>query len=82
MMSFISSKENLKIIMNLLRNKSSHIQFETFHVFKIFVANPMKTKEIVMILYNNKQKLIQYLLTFQNDREDIQFIDEKKLLIE
>jgi calcium binding protein 39 len=54
----------------------------TFHVFKIFVANPKKTPEIASILYNNKVKLIAYLEAFQNEKEDIQFMEEKKLLIE
>lgn len=45
-MKFISSKENLKTIMLLLRDKSPAIQFEAFHVFKVFVANPKKPPEV------------------------------------
>ncbi len=56
----------------------------TFHVFKIFAANPHKTQEVASILYNNRTKLIAYLETFHNDKdsEDIQFVDEKKWIIE
>ena len=53
-----------------------------FHVFKVFVANPNKPSEIVSILAKNKSKLVTYLSSFQNDKEDLQFIEEKKLLIE
>ena len=38
MMKYIGNKENLKLIMNLLRIKSTAIQFEAFHVFKARVA--------------------------------------------
>lgn len=53
-----------------------------FHVFKVFVANPKKPPDIVTILYNNKDKIIVYLNNFHLDREDAQFVDEKRLLIE
>ena len=46
MMRYISSKDNLKMMMILLRNKSGNIQFEAFHVFKVFVANPRKPAEV------------------------------------
>lgn len=54
----------------------------TFHVFKIFVANPSKTPEIESILSKNKAKLVAYLEAFHPDNEDPQFVDEKRLLIE
>jgi calcium binding protein 39 len=74
MTKFISSPENLKLMMNLLREKSKNIQFEAFHVFKvpptyqIFIANPNKTKPILDILYKNKEKLITFLGNFHNDK--------------
>lgn len=51
-------------------------------MFKIFVAYPRKPPEITSILFKNKSKLIAYLTAFHNDKDDPQFIDEKKLLIE
>ena len=82
MIRYISDRQNLQLIMNLLRDKSQNIQFEAFHVFKVFVANPKKPLDIATILYNNKDKIIAYLENFHLDREDSQFEDEKKLLIE
>lgn len=32
---YISNPENLKLMMNLLRDQSRNIQFEAFHVFKV-----------------------------------------------
>uniref|UniRef100_A0A4X1TJF4 Calcium binding protein 39 n=1 Tax=Sus scrofa TaxID=9823 RepID=A0A4X1TJF4_PIG len=82
MTKYISKPENLKLMMNLLRDKSRNIQFEAFHVFKVFVANPNKTQPILDILLKNQTKLIEFLSKFQNDRtEDEQFNDEKTYLV-
>jgi len=83
MMRYISSRENLKIIMLLLSDPSPNIQFEAFHVFKIFVANPNKAVEITKILSQNKVKLVAYLEKFHCEKEsnDDQFRDEKILII-
>lgn len=35
MTRYISNEANLKMMMNLLRDKSKNIQFEAFHVFKV-----------------------------------------------
>lgn len=69
MSKYIQSPENLKLMMNLLRDRSSHIQFEAFHVFKVFVANPKKDPGVREILVKNKEKLLQYLKDFHNDRK-------------
>ncbi|KAJ3292957.1 mo25 protein [Borealophlyctis nickersoniae] len=82
MTKYISNADNLKLMMNLLRDKSKNIQFEAFHVFKVFVANPNKAKPILEILQKNKEKLVSFLSTFHNDRaDDEQFNDEKAFLI-
>jgi len=81
MTKYISNQDNLKLMMNLLRDKSRNIQFEAFHVFKVFVANPNKPKPILDILMKNKDRLIAFLSTFQPDREDEQFTDEKQFLL-
>lgn len=83
MIKYISSRDNLKIIMVLLGDPSSNIQFEAFHVFKVFVANPNKPSQITKILVQNKEKLISYLENFHKDKDvnDVPFRDEKRLLI-
>jgi calcium binding protein 39 len=82
MTRYISNPDNLKLMMNMLREKSRNIQFEAFHVFKVFVANPNKPKPITDILLRNKEKLIEFLSNFHSDRnEDEQFNDEKAYLI-
>jgi len=81
MTRYIASESNLKLMMNLLRDKSKNIQFEAFHVFKVFVANPKKPPQIETILRRNKEKLLAFLKDFHNDKEDEQFTDEKQFLI-
>ena len=35
MTKYISSPDNLKLMMNMLKERSRNIQFEAFHVFKV-----------------------------------------------
>lgn len=101
MTKYIANEANLKMMMNLLRDKSRNIQFEAFHVFKVgydcyvprtpgtdltgslqvFVANPRKPPQIETILRRNREKLLVFLKSFHNDKEDEQFNDEKQFLI-
>ncbi|KAL3073332.1 hypothetical protein niasHT_038689 [Heterodera trifolii] len=82
MTRYISCPDNLKLMMNMLREKSKNIQFEAFHVFKVFVANPNKPKPITEILLRNRDRLVDFLSEFHNERiDDEQFNDEKAYLI-
>jgi calcium binding protein 39 len=83
MTKYISDEANLKLMMMMLLDKSKSIQFEAFHVFKVFVANPNKPPAILKILSKNKEKLITFLKEFQNNKgeEDDQFNDEKAFLL-
>jgi len=83
MTKYISQYSNLILMMNLLRYPSKNIQFEAFHVFKVFVANPNKAEPILDILTRNKDRLIRFLNAFHNEKanEDEQFADEKAFLL-
>lgn len=82
MTRYIGQPENLKLMMNMLRESSRNIQFEAFHVFKVFVANPDKPRAIQEILLRNRDRLVEFLTKFHTDRsEDEQFNDEKAYLI-
>ena len=67
--------------MNLLRDKSRNIQFEAFHVFKVFVANPKKPTQIEGILRRNKDKLLTFLKGFHNDKEGVLHKSEFRRLV-
>lgn len=82
MLAYVDSPDHLKLTMNLLRDKSKNIQYEAFHVFKVFVANPKKSKPVQDILLKNREKLLVFLPKFHEDRkDDEQFIDEKGFLM-
>lgn len=81
MIRFVGDVENLKLMMVLLKDPFRSIQFEAFHVFKVFVANPNKTQPIVNILAGNKEKLLKYLTDFHADKSDEQFKEEKAVII-
>jgi calcium binding protein 39 len=53
--------------MNALRDRSRSIQFEAFHIFKIFAANPNKHPEVIVsLLQIVKNGLTNIDLTFEN----------------
>jgi len=81
MTRYIACAENLKRVMILLRDRSSSIQFEAFHVFKIFVANPHKEARVRNVLLRNQPKLLEFMASFQGERADEQFVEEKEFLI-
>lgn len=82
MTAYVDSGEHLKICMNLLRDDRKMVQYEGFHVFKVFVANPHKSIPVQKILLMNRDKLLTFLSHFLEDRtDDEQFIDEKEFLI-
>mmetsp|Transcript_38255 Transcript_38255/g.93793 ORF Transcript_38255/g.93793 Transcript_38255/m.93793 type:complete len:389 (+) Transcript_38255:140-1306(+) len=82
MTKFIASADNLKLVMNLLLDNRKNIQFEAFHIFKIFVANPNKTSSVKSILLKNRDKMIAYLSDFLTDRDDEQFQEDRGVVLE
>lgn len=82
MTAYVDSGEHLKICMNLLRDERKMVQYEGFHVFKVFVANPHKSIAVQKILLINRARLLTFLQNFLVERtDDEQFIDERDFLI-
>jgi len=84
MLKYVAKDEYLKLHMNLLKNSSKAVQFEVFHIFKIFVANPNKPTRIQHILYQNKDRLLRFFDTFLDDqrRDDEQFQQDRSIIVE
>jgi len=78
---YVNDANNLKLIMNLLRCSIKAVQYEAFHVFKIFVANPKKGPGVVSILIHNRERLIEFLKHFQIEKDEETFLEEKQILI-
>ncbi|CAI9756663.1 unnamed protein product [Fraxinus pennsylvanica] len=81
MTRYVSSRDNLRILMNLLRESSKSIQIEAFHVFKLFAANQNKPPDIVSILVTNSSKLVRLFADFKTEKEDEQFEADKALVV-
>uniref|UniRef100_A0A199UCE2 MO25-like protein At5g47540 n=1 Tax=Manihot esculenta TaxID=3983 RepID=A0A199UCE2_MANES len=81
MTRYVSSRDNLRILMNLLRESSKSIQTEAFHVFKLFAANQNKPPDIVTILVANRSKLLRLFADFKTDKEDEQFEADKAQVV-
>ncbi|OIW04283.1 hypothetical protein TanjilG_00843 [Lupinus angustifolius] len=81
MVRYVSSLDNMVILMNLLRDSNKTIQFETFNVFKLFVANQNKPPEVISILVTNKSKLLQFLSNFNSEKADEQFQADRRQVI-
>jgi len=82
MCRYVESGDNLKLIMWQLKDDRRMVQYEAFHVFKIFAANPNKSPEVQKFLIMNKQRLLKFLPKFLEDRtDDDQFNDEKAWLV-
>ncbi|XP_058070727.1 putative MO25-like protein At5g47540 [Magnolia sinica] len=82
MARYASSKDNLRILMNLLRESSKNIQIDAFYLFKgLFAGNENNQPEIVSILIANRSKLLRFLSDFKLDKEDEQFEADKALVV-
>ena len=84
MTRYIAEPDHLKSVMNLLRDPSASIQYEAFHVFKIFVANPRKEGLVLELLQRNKARLLVFLAALLTTREqqDEHFREEKRFVID
>jgi len=84
MMEYVNNPENLKLIMISLSDKSKNLQLESFNVFKVFVANPKKSKPITDILIKNRDKLLLFLnnFNFNDKKDDATFHEEKDFVIQ
>ncbi|KAL6520490.1 hypothetical protein OROHE_017078 [Orobanche hederae] len=81
MTKYVCSRDNLRILMNLLRESSKSIQIEAFHVFKLFAANQNKPPDIVSILVANRSKLLRLFADFKTEKEDEQFEADKAQVV-
>lgn len=85
MIKYVSDKNNLAIIMTLMKKyKLTSISIEAYNIFKIFVANPNKDRNIQIILWKNKQKLLNLLKKFHPKlaQRNETFSNERQILMD
>lgn len=81
MKRYIQEVGYLKVMMTLLKDSSKNIQISAFHIFKVFVANPHKPREVKLILAKNHEKLLDLLQNLAGKGADDEQFDEEKELI-
>ncbi|KAH6822698.1 Mo25 family protein [Perilla frutescens var. hirtella] len=81
MVRYVSSLDNMRVLMNLLRETHKCIQIDAFHVFKLFVANQNKPTDITNILCANRAKLVRFFDGFNTDKEDEMFEADKAQVV-
>ncbi|CAH0493618.1 hypothetical protein KXD40_004157 [Peronospora effusa] len=81
MQRYVSSRNNLKQVMLLLREPSEALRMDAFHVFKIFVANPNKSPEVEQLLVRNREKLLAFVSDFGKSASNRDFLQERSLLV-
>ncbi|CAN6988116.1 unnamed protein product [Brassica rapa subsp. trilocularis] len=83
MTKYVSSMDNLRILMNLLRESSKTIQIEAFHLtdtimfVQLLVAKQKKPSDIINVLVANRNKLLRLLADLKLDKEDESFEADK-----
>lgn len=84
MLKFIARPENLELIIDNLSHKDGKqigIQFESFHVFKFFVANPRKPAPIIEALKRHRAMLLETLQGMAK-QEGVEYGRELPLLLD
>ncbi|KAF1330946.1 hypothetical protein FI667_g4764, partial [Globisporangium splendens] len=81
MQRYVASRENLKLVMLILREPSKALRMEAFDVFKIFVANPNKSPEVEQVLLRNREKLLTFVSDFGKHEMNREFQQDRSLLV-
>jgi len=82
MIQFVCHEEFLITTLVLLGNSSKVVQYETFHLFKIFAANPRKPPKVAKLLNQNRDRIIKILDQIEQDRlDDNEFKQDKNAVV-
>lgn len=82
MIQFVSNEQFLVKTLILLGNPSKVVQYETFHLFKIFAANPRKPQKVSKLLINNSERILRILEQIEQDRlDDTEFKQDKQAVV-
>ncbi|CAD6216864.1 unnamed protein product [Miscanthus lutarioriparius] len=81
MKRYILEVRYLNIMMGLLKDSSKNIRICSFHIFKVFVANPNKPREIIQVLVDNHRELLKLLHNLPTSKGEDEQLDEERDLI-
>lgn len=81
MKRYILEVHYLNIMMGLLKDSSKNIRICAFHIFKVFVANPNKPREIIQVLVENHREVLKLLHNLPTSKGEDEQLDEERDLI-
>lgn len=81
MKRYILEVHYLNIMMGLLKDSSKNIRICAFHIFKVFVANPNKPREIIQFLVENHREVLKLLHNLPTSKGEDEQLDEERDLI-
>ncbi|WVZ66888.1 hypothetical protein U9M48_016048 [Paspalum notatum var. saurae] len=81
MKRYILEVRYLNIMIGLLKDSSKNIRICAFHIFKVFVANPNKPREIIQVLVDNHRELLRLLHNLPTSKGEDEQLDEERDLI-
>ena len=82
MVQFVGNDDFLVKTLVLLGNSSKVVQYETFHLFKIFAANPRKPPRVAKLLVSNSERIVRILEQIEQDRlDDTEFKQDKQAVV-
>ncbi|KAL6657090.1 hypothetical protein ACP70R_004870 [Stipagrostis hirtigluma subsp. patula] len=81
MKRYILEVRYLNIMIGLLKDSSKNIRICAFHIFKVFVANPNKPRDIIQVLVDNHRELLKLLHNLPTSKGEDEQLDEERDLI-
>ena len=82
MVKFISSRDNLKMIINFLSNENKGIQFEAFMLLELLLRNINKATDpdIKTLIMNNKLALVKFIRELEVESEQ-EYVGHKDVML-
>ena len=71
MLAYVNNRRNLTVAMNLIRDTAEPLQFEGFHLFKVFVVNPNRPDSVTTMLLRNRGELFFFNYYFASYHKNI-----------
>lgn len=78
---YLNDEKNLIVMMKLMLSQYKNISMESFHIFKLFVANEEKPPAVKKILKTNAEKLSEFIKALLDNIEDPELQHEKEYLL-
>lgn len=74
---YLMSADNLKIVMNLMKDSSQSISCEALKVFRAFLGHPARPKTVNDILLKNQERLLSFMDNFYPDADEEDLVEDK-----